>query len=283
MTHAIGACSMSDERARQEGESTMTSTPFRSVRKGYVALTLILVAIVVASLIVPVTPETVFARRYGKKNYGARYAKYIARCKGKCGQKNGAITACINRDRHVQVRNCRQIYKADKALCSDGPCAKDVKARLKTCIRDAGGKARADAKAIHRRGYGLNRCSACCQRTKGGGSCLNYFSASRFYGSFRYRGRLNCDSGDNNPGGNPGGNPCEAACQASAARGRAACKARKDPACLQQVEQALQACLAACQPQPPGSPSGAFLGDLSGRIRAHVARWLPWLVQGWND
>src|SRR5262245_61385642 len=286
------ACSMprmswvepSDESARQEGDSTMTSTPFRAVRNGYVALTLVLVAIVVASLIVPVTPDTVFARRYGKKNYAAKYAQYIARCKGKCGRKNGAINACINRDRKAQVKNCRQIYKADRGLCTDGTCAKDVKVRLKACIRDAGGQARADAKAIHHRGYGLNRCNACCQRTKGQGGCVGYFSSSRFYGSFRYRGRLNCYNADDNPGS---GNTCVDQCEALAKRGRAACgKAKRgsDPAsCLQQVEQALQTCLAACQPPPPGSPSAAFLGDLSGRIRAHVARWLPWLVEGWND
>jgi hypothetical protein len=252
----------------------MISTPIRTGRNGYVVLTLILVAIVAVSLLIPGAPETVFAGRYG----GNGYARYIAKCKGKCGKKNGAIASCVKRDRRTHVNNCRQIYKADHALCTDGPCAKDVKTRLKTCIHDAGAQARYDSKTINRKGFGVKKCGACCQRSKGQGSCLTYFSPSRFYGSFRYHG-LHCDDQNGS-----GGAPCTAQCEAVAKGATARCGKAKpgDPTCLQQVEQALQACLASCQPQPPGSSRGAFLGDLSGRLRAHAALWLPWLVQGWN-
>jgi hypothetical protein len=256
----------------------MASMRIQSARRGYVILTCLLLAVVAAPLLIPATPNTVFARNYGqKKNYGARYAKYIAQCKGACGRKNGAIAACIRAERRTQANNCRQIYKADRGLCTDGTCAKEVKGRLKMCIRDAGGQAKRDARAIRGKRYGLKKCAGCCQRTKGEGDCLSYFSASRFFGAARYHGRLSCDGAGSASG------DCVKQCQLQAARGRAACgRGGKGgpPDCLQQVEQALQACVAACPTS--GSPSAALLGDRSGRIRAHVARWLPWLVQSWS-
>ena len=273
------------------------SSPWRigSARKGYAALTLVLLAVVTAPLLIPGAPETVFARRYGyhQKNYGATYAKYIARCKAGCGRANGAIAACINRDRNVQVSNCRQVFNADRADCTDKSCVKDLKSRLKLCMRGVAGDTRSDRKAMR---YGVTRCDGCCQRTKGQGGCLSYFSSSRFNGSYRYHGRVNCSSSYGGGGGGGGGD-CVRQCQLAAARARAACGPAKkaDAACLQQVAQALQACVAQCQSPGtttttstttttnPGSPSGAFVRDRSARIRDHVAGWLPWLVRGWND
>ena len=64
----------------------------QSARNGYVLLSLLLLAVVAAPLVIPVTARTVFARNYGgyRKNYGAIYAKYIARCKAGCGRANDA-------------------------------------------------------------------------------------------------------------------------------------------------------------------------------------------------
>jgi hypothetical protein len=236
---------------------------------GYTLLSLVLLAVVTAPLLIPASPDVVFARRYGRANYAARYARYIARCKGSCGRKNGAIQACIGRARKAEARNCRAIYNADRALCTDTTCKQDIKSRLKLCLRTAGGGARQDGKA---RGYGVRKCSSCCRRTKGQGSCLRYFSSSRFYNSFRYRGRLNCYAGD---GGTPVGS-CAAVCEREARRALAGCRRSKDPACAEAVETTRQACLARCQ---PGSPSGAYLADLSGRLRARMMRALPWLVE----
>ncbi len=252
----------------------MLRRPDVSPTLGYLLLALLLLAVVVAPLLAPGAAETVYARKYGHKNYAARYAKYIGRCKGGCGRKGSAIRGCIQRDRKTQTSNCRQVYQADHALCTDVTCAKDVKARLKLCLQNVAGQARDDTRAITRRGYGVKRCGGCCQKTKGGGNCLSYFSSSRFAGAARYHGRLACYTS----GGS--GADCSRRCERAAARGRAACGKSRDPACVQQVENVLKACLAACQ--HAGSPSTAFLGGVPARIRARVAGWLPWLVRGWS-
>jgi hypothetical protein len=255
----------------------------RNARAGYMLLALLLLAVVTAPLLLPGASDVAFARKYGR-NYGARYAKYIARCKGRCTRTNGAIAGCIRRDAKNEVKNCRQVYTADRAACTDSACVKSLKPRLKLCIKTAGGQAKQDRRAINRRGYGVGKCNGCCQRTKGQGSCQSYFSPSRFYGSFRYRGRLNCYGSDAGPGP---GTDCVRACEAAAKRGRAACGASAriaaaarggDPACLAGVEAELAACLTGCQ----GSPSGAFLGNVSSRIRGCVAGWLPALVRDWG-
>ena len=260
----------------------MPSIPVRSARNGYVLIMLLLLAVVATPLLIPGTAETVFARKYGgyKKNYGAIYAKYIARCKAGCGRTNGAIAACIKRDENLQASNCRQVFNADRGLCTGKSCVTDAKSRLKLCMQGIGAGIRHDRKAITGHN-GVKRCGGCCQRTKGQGDCLSYFSSSRFYGSYRYHGHLTCNGSYGTSDGTTG--DCDRQCQRVAARARAACGPVKkaDPACLQQVAAAMQACVARCR--TPGSPSGAFLGDLSARIRSHVASWLPWLVRGWND
>src|SRR5438876_12379887 len=98
----------------------MPSIPVRSVRNGYVLITLLLLAVIAAPLLIPGTTETVFARKYGgyKKNYGAVYARYIARRKAGCGGASGAIGARIQRDGHLQARHRRQGFHAGWGACA---------------------------------------------------------------------------------------------------------------------------------------------------------------------
>jgi hypothetical protein len=254
-------------------------------------LGLLLATVVAVPLLIPGTPERAQARKYGSRY---NYEEIIGRCKARCGGRNGSIQACIGRAQNRVRKNCRDAYKVDLAACvGSAPCKVDVKARFRLCAKSAASQAALDRKNLKRKGYGLNRCNGCCQRTKGGGSCLGYFESSRFYGSYKYRGRLTCVD-DGSVGG--GGSPCVAACDRAAKSTLKTCAAGKraegpssgprprargpvDPACAARVEEIRQACLRTCA---GGSPSGAFLPGVSDAIRSRLARLVPWLVEGWS-
>ena len=268
----------------------------RSDRRGHryrgpATLAVLLATVVAVPLLIPATPEPVQARRryYDPPDYGA----IIGRCKARCGSRNSSILTCIGRDQKQARKNCKNTYQTDLAACvGAAPCTTDVKARFRLCAKSAGNQAALDRKSVKRKGYGVNRCNGCCQRTKGGGSCLGYFESSRFYGSHKYKGRLSCVVDGS---GGSGGTPCVAACEQAAKGGLKACAVGKraggssseprprargpvDPTCAAQVEAAKQACLRACT----GSPSGAFLPGVSDAIRSRLARLVPWLVEGWS-
>jgi hypothetical protein len=260
----------------------------RRVRRfrGPVLLGALLATVVTVPLLVPGSPGRVQARRYAryrKYNYGA----IIARCQGRCGRTNSAIRTCIARDQKAAVRNCKSVYRTDRASCGgDAACKNDARSRFKLCVRSAGSQARYERKGAKGIGY----CKRCCRRTRGSGSCQNSFSSSPFYGSVRYRGRLRCVGGGYTGGGGGGGGPrCEKACERAAAVaarqcGRAGRVKGGDPNCLAQAEQERQACLGRCGGglPPRGSASGAFLPSLSDAIRSRLARLVPWLVDGWS-
>lgn len=194
--------------------------------RSYALLTILLLVVVAFSLIDAGAPTPVLAR-YGKRNYRAKYARYIARCKAGCNGKSKVIRACIAREQKLATKNCKAVSKADRALCTDGACKASVKASLKLCITSARNQAGHERRGGV--GYGSRRCKTCCQQSRGEDGCLTNFTGSRFYDSYKYRGRLKCVT-------------------------------RTD-----------------------GSPSPAFLENVSGRIRDRLAAWLPGLVEGWSE
>jgi hypothetical protein len=267
---------------------TQSDTRARRYR-GPAALGLLLATVVAVPLLVPGTPERAQARRYGN-SYD--YDAIIGRCKARCGGRNTSILACIKRDEKKARKNCKNTYTTDLAACvGAAPCTTDVKSQFRLCAKSAGNQAMSDRRSLKKKGYGVNRCNGCCQRTKGGGSCLSYFESSRFYGSYKYRRRLNCVVDDS---GSSSGNPCVATCERSRKANLKACAVGKraggsssnpsprargpvDPTCAARVEEMHQACLRGCT----GSASGAFLPGVSDAIRSRLARLVPWLVEGW--
>ena len=270
---------------------TQSNTRARRYR-GPAALGLLLATVVAVPLLVPGTPERAQARKYGSRY---NYEEIIGRCKSRCGGRNGSIQACIGRDKKRVRKNCRDTYKVDLAACvGSAPCKSDVQSRFRLCAKSAVRQALLDLKKLKQKGYGLNRCNGCCQRTKGGGPCLSYFESSRFYGSYKYRGRLTCV--DDGSVGGGGGTPCTSDCDriakanlkrcaaigkrvaGSSSEPRPRARGPVDTACAAQVEEARQACHRVCA---GGSPSGAFLPGMSDAIRSRLARLVPWLVEGW--
>lgn len=157
-------------------------------RPGHTAAIVALLLTVLAALLTPWPSATVHARRYGKKY---SYAGAIARCKRGCGQTNGVISSCRGRYKKAYVASCRKAAKANAASCAGDPsCKKEIRGNLRACIKQAGTDAAEDRKATN---PGL--CNRCCQKSKGGGDCADgYFSDSRFFGSARYKGKLQCAS-----------------------------------------------------------------------------------------
>lgn len=176
-----------------------------SATRPYVLLVALLLAVVGGSLIVG-EQSTVRARQYAKygkkkKNYGATYAAQIKKCQGQCGGKNSVIRGCVARARAKAIRNCRAVFREDRAQCTDGQCRRDRKFALTFCVRNAGVAARKDIRAISGKKYGIGRCNGCCVKMRGSTGCLGYFASSRFYGSYRYHHRLKCVDETASPSG----------------------------------------------------------------------------------
>lgn len=175
----------------------MDSGPLNRNRRGRLLVVVLLAGIVSAPLILPWHVESVQARRYGKRYGKKSYASYIARCKRGCNATGGTIKACaralLKRGKDV----CKAAYKADAADCTDRSCRKVLKSRLNTCKNEKKNEIGSDRKT-----YSLAKCGRCCQKTRGQGSCQSYLQGSRFYGSSRYHGRVNCvDSYVGSPSG----------------------------------------------------------------------------------
>jgi hypothetical protein len=159
--------------------------PEQRVGRGHTALVTALVVAVLAALFVPWSPGTVQARRYGRRyNYGA----VIGRCKGGCGRTAGALAGCRKRFVKSFADQCRGAARVDDTACAgDAACRRTVRTRLRSCVKQGAAQMRAD-----RRRSSAGACGRCCQKTKGGGDCGNYFGGSRFFGSSRYGRRLEC-------------------------------------------------------------------------------------------
>ena len=91
--------------------------------------------------------------------------------------------------RACAVSDCKAAASGQKADCHDRECRRSVQQLLRNCIRDATARLGSEGRTIR---SGSGQCSRCCQQTCGEGDCRDYFSASRFYGSYRNKGGLHC-------------------------------------------------------------------------------------------
>ena len=157
----------------------------RGLTRGCGFVIAVLIMVMGVAVLLPGETATVHARRYGGRSYN--YAAIIARCKARCGRAVGAINACRGRSVKSARNTCIQAFKAAKAACvGDKPCRVRAKGVAQSCVQDALAAVGPKAKA--------GRCPGCCQRSRGQGGCLGYVgNGNRFYGSYRYRGRLACE------------------------------------------------------------------------------------------
>ena len=162
------------------------SLPASRSTQARLLLVLALCTVVASALLLPWTPEVAQAKRYGYKKYD--YGAIIAKCQGYCQKAAGAMSGCRNRAARTLRTRCVQASQAARASCAgDSTCKQAAKDTLRACVGDANGKVRADRKAAS-----VGRCGGCCRKTRGDSDCRSYLSGSRFYGSYRYKGKLSC-------------------------------------------------------------------------------------------
>jgi hypothetical protein len=207
--------------------------------------------VVAASIVLTPGPAPLEARCYGR--YKASCEAYVKRCVGNCGKVKGIIAGCAKKRLLSNKTQCRHVFQQLKSDCvGDKSCVNQAKASMRSCVGTSKASFTRDLKQISSKNYGSRPCARCCTRSDGQGECSSYFQSSRWYGSTRSYGHLQCTSSDDGSedGGGTGKPPC------NPKKSRSGC--------------------------PPGSPSGAFLAQgFSGSVRSRLAALVPWLTSSW--
>lgn len=221
-------------------------------RRLQILLGVFLGIVVAASIVLTPGPAPLEARCYGR--YKAKCEAYVKRCVGKCGKVRGIIAGCAKKNLLSNKTQCRHVFQQLKSDCvGDKSCVNQAKASMRICVGTSKAAFTRDLKQISGKQYGSRPCARCCARSDGQGECSGYFGGSRWYGSTRSYGHLQCTSdGDGGDGGGGVGKP---SCNPRTAK-KGGC--------------------------PPGSPSGAFLAQgFSGTVRSRLAALVPWLTSSW--
>ncbi len=147
-----------------------------------------LLALVVTSVLLGGSGDSVEARKYGHRHYKKyNYKSQIGRCKSACARTSASIHGCEVQGRKGLIKNCKTAFKASQADCSgDGQCKANAKQALKACLGTARG---GSSSYLHNE---ARYCGRCCQRTHGSSGCISAFQGDRFYGAYRSHGRLFC-------------------------------------------------------------------------------------------
>jgi hypothetical protein len=149
-----------------------------------------LAAALAVSWLVSGQPQAALGYRHYPK---PKRPNYSARCRSACGTLSSTCNTCAARDAKQGKNQCLGTARTAKNDCAgDRGCKNAVKVTLAQCVRSVALQNRNDRNVCRR---STGKCGKCCKGYAGRrGQCStgSFFSYSRFYGSYKYRGKVHC-------------------------------------------------------------------------------------------